>query len=291
MSDSTYTTPDWFWEAIDQKPSSGSVEVDDIDINYLYWSQAGKPGLLLVHGHNAHAHWWDFIAPSYAEDFHTVAVDLSGMGDSDHRDEYSADCYGREIVAAADACEMSADTILVAHSFGGVMAINAVAANPDRFAGLILLDSGVKHPDDVTPVEPPRLARAKLYPSAEIARSRFRLQPPQQCENQYVVDHIARHSVEYIDDGYGWKFDEEQRSRMTAYETLVSDFQSIKIPCALIYGELSESFSAKSAEHMKSLLPHLEVTALADAQHHLFLDQPLPFMAVLSEQLDRWKSG
>ncbi len=289
MSDSTYTTPDWFWEAIDQKPESGVVEVDDADINYLYWSEPGNPGLLFVHGHNAHAHWWDFIAPSFKDSYQTVALDLSGMGDSDHRDDYAADLYGREIVAVADKCQMGPETILVSHSYGGIMSIKAVADHPDRFSGLILLDTGVKHPDDIKPQEPDRLTRAKLYPSAEIARSRFRLQPPQQCENQYVVDHIARHSVEYIDEGFGWKFDEEQRTRMKAYDELKADFESISIPCALIYGANSESFSAKSADYMKDLLPSLEVSALADAQHHLFLDQPLSFIEALTAQLNQWQ--
>ncbi len=289
MTESTYTTPDWFWEAIDAKPESGFVDVDGSDINYLYWSEAGNPGLLFVHGHNAHAHWWDFIAPEYKDDYFTVALDLSGMGDSDHRDEYSADIYAREIIAVADHCNMGPETILVSHSFGGVMSIKAVAQNPDRFKGLILLDSGIKHPDEVKPPEPERLVRAKLYPTSEIARSRFRLQPPQQCENQYIVDHIARNSVEFVDDGFGWKFDEEQRSRMKAYDDLLDDFRSISTKCALIYGADSESFNAKSAGYMKELLPQLEVTELADAQHHLFLDQPLTFMETLSVQLDSWK--
>lgn len=289
MSESTYTTPDWFWEAIDTKPEAGFVDVEGSDINYLYWSEPGNPGLLFVHGHNAHAHWWDFIAPSYKDQYQTVALDLSGMGDSDHRDEYAVPLYGREIVAVADKCEMSPDTILVSHSFGGIMSIKAVADHPDRFKGLVLLDSGVKHPDDIKPTDPARLARAKQYPTAEIARSRFRLQPPQQCENQYIVDHIARHSVEYVDDGFGWKFDEEQRSRLKEYGSLKEDFESIAIKCALIYGADSDSFSASSATYMKELLPHLEVTELADAQHHLFLDQPLTFMETLNEQLDRWR--
>ena len=287
--DSTYTTPQWFWDAIDTPSESGAVEVDEADINYLTWSQAGNPGLLLVHGHNAHAHWWDFIAPAYKDDYQTVALDLSGMGDSDHRDDYSADLYADEIVAVADKCEMPANTILVSHSFGGIMSIRAVAQNPDRFKGLILLDSGVKHPDEVRPPDPERLARAKLYPSREIAQSRFRLQPPQQCENQYIVDHIARNSIEYIDDGFGWKFDEEQRLRMKPYEDLKSDFETIRCQCALIYGADSKSFNKKSAEYMQELLPHLEVTELANAQHHLFLDQPITFIEALSRQLDGWQ--
>ena len=292
MTETTNTTPDWFWEAVDVKPESGFVSVSDADINYLCWSDAGKPGLLFVHGHNAHAHWWDFIAPFYRDARHTVALDLSGMGDSDHRDEYSADMYAREIVAVADHCNMGQETLLVAHSFGGVMSIRAVAQNPDRFKGLVLLDSGVKHPDDVSPPEPERLARAKLYPTSEAARSRFRLQPAQQCANQYLVDHVARHSVEYIDDeGFSWKFDEEHRSRMEAYEELAADFKSIKVQCALIYGADSELFSAKSADRMKQLLPHLEVVELANAQHHLFLDQPLAFVETLNAQIKAWESA
>ena len=66
---------------------------------------------------------------------------------------------------------------------------------------------------------------------------------------------------------------EEQRSTITAYETLASDFASIKIPCASIYGKLKESFIEKSAQHMKTLLPHLDVSPLPDSQHHLFLRQ------------------
>ena len=286
--DSTYMTPQWFWDAIDNKPESGFVEVDETDVNFLYWSEAGKPGLLFVHGHNAHAHWWDFIAPNYADKYQVTALDLSGMGDSDHRDEYSAGLYAKEIVAVADICEMPRDTILVSHSFGGMVSIRTIAKNPERFKGLILLDSGIKDPDDVKPPEPDRLASAKLYPTSEIARSRFRLQPAQQCENQFIVDHIARHSIEYIDEGYGWKFDEEQRQRMQEYEDVKDDFESIVTKCALIYGDSSEYFSAKSAAYMKEVLPHLEVKELQNAQHHLFLDQPLNFMAELSAQLDAW---
>ena len=285
---STYTTPKWFWDAIDRKPESGFVEVEKSDINFLSWSDSGKPGLLFVHGHNAHAHWWDFIAPSYSEKYQVVALDLSGMGDSDHRSEYSADLYAKEIVAVCDRCEMSQDTILVSHSFGGIVSIRAVAKNPERFKGLILLDSGVKHPEDSRPLEPERLSVAKLYPSSEVARSRFRLQPAQQCENQFIVDHIARHSIEYLDEGYGWKFDEEQRQRMRAYDEVKTDFESIAIKCALIYGDSSEYFTAKSAVYMSELLPQLDVTELAKAQHHLFLDQPLNFMEELSAQLDAW---
>ncbi len=288
-------TPDWFWEAVETPSESGSVEVDDCDINYLTWSGPGKQGLLLVHGHNAHAHWWDFIAPFFKDDYQTAALDLSGMGDSDHRDTYSTDTYAREILAVADALSMPTDTIVVAHSFGGRMALRTFVEHPDRFGGLVLVDSGARDPEEqkekARDQGPPRLAQSKVYPSREIAMSRFRLQPPQQCANQYIVDHIARNSVEYIDeeDGWSWKFDDEQSMRMERAGDAAEEVRALTGRTALIYGEQSESFSARSAEFMKSLLPELEMYPMADAQHHVFLDQPLGFVDQLKDVLSRWR--
>lgn len=281
--------PEWFWDAVDTKPESGFVEVEEVDINFLYWSDPGNPGLLFVHGHNAHAHWWDFIAPAYKDDYQTVAIDLSGMGDSDHRDEYSADTYASEILAVADKNEMLQNTILVAHSFGGMMALRTVASYASRFKGLILLDSGVKHPDDERPRDVERWSQPKVYPDLDVARSRFRLQPPQQCANEYLVQHIARNSIEHVDEGFVWKFDEELNSRMQATADIEQDLRSLTCKIALIYGDNSEYFSAKSAAYMKELQPALEVYELADAQHHLFLDQPVAFMKQLGAILDGWK--
>ncbi len=281
--------PQWFWDAIDTKPESGFVEVDDADIHYLAWSDAGNPGLLFVHGHNAHAHWWDFIAPSFRDEWQVAALDLSGMGDSDHRDEYSADTYAAEILAVADKLNMPDDTIIVAHSFGGIMALRAVSRNPDRFKGLVLLDSGVKDPDDDKPRDVERWSKPKVYPDFDTAKQRFRLQPPQPCDNDWIVEYIARNSVEHIDEGWVWKFDEELGMRMKPSGSTEEDFKSLACKKALIYGEMSESFSARSAEYMKELKPDLEVFPLADARHHLFLDQPLAFIDTLESLLESWR--
>ncbi len=284
------TIPEWFWEAVDQKPESHYTEIDDIDLHYLSWNEANGPGLLFIHGHNAHAHWWDFIAPAFCDQYHPIAMDMSGMGDSDHRESYSADQYADEIVAVADAAGLGADTLVVAHSFGGIMAMRACAKYPDRFGGLVLIDSGAKHPDDQKTREPERWTKPKVYPDFDVARSRFRLQPPQSCGNDYLVQHIARHSLDSIDEGWVWKFDEELNARMDWDMDPAADAASIQIPTALIYGANSESFSSKSADHMKSLAPSLEVVEVADAQHHLFLDQPENFKQILREILDRWSA-
>ena len=73
---------EWFEEAIKETAKSKTLDLDGIRINYLVWGDESKPGLFLIHGYSAHAHWWDFIAPSFLENYCVVAIDLSGMGDS-----------------------------------------------------------------------------------------------------------------------------------------------------------------------------------------------------------------
>ena len=73
---------DWFNESISIKPISKVVEVHEKKINYLVWGNEWKPWLFFIHGYSAHAHWWDFVAPAFLDNYSVVAIDLSGCGES-----------------------------------------------------------------------------------------------------------------------------------------------------------------------------------------------------------------
>jgi DNA mismatch repair protein MutL len=57
--------PQWFANAIENKPTDCVVEVAGCPIHYLKWGPAGRAGIVFVHGGAAHAHWWSFIAPLF----------------------------------------------------------------------------------------------------------------------------------------------------------------------------------------------------------------------------------
>ena len=50
-------------------------------------------------GGGAHAHWWTHVAATFARDLRVVALDLSGHGDSGHRDEYDIELWASEVMA------------------------------------------------------------------------------------------------------------------------------------------------------------------------------------------------
>ena len=110
----------WFEDALAIQPERTLVPVKGANIELLTWGRVGDPGLILVHGNSAHADWWSFIAPFFAETYRVAAISLSGMGGSDWRDAYSFDMFGEEIhdcAIAAGLYEGPVLPIFIGHSF------------------------------------------------------------------------------------------------------------------------------------------------------------------------------
>ncbi len=282
--------PSWFWEAIDVEPVTKTVEVDECDVSYRHYEAIGKPGMLLIHGMNAHSRWWDFIAPQLLDRYQIAAMDLTGMGDSDYRYEYSSSTYAEEILAVLDDAKFGTDSIVVAHSFGGYMAVRAANKAPDRFKALIMVDSGIRHPDDPLPEQIWMSgARSKIYPDKETALNRFRVQPPQPCDNEFLLQYIARNSLMPVDGGWTWKFDEDLLTSLTDAERKPEEFQALTMTLGVIFGADSELFSRRTLEYMQELIPEpFLIKEIANAQHHLFLDQPQAFVESLLEMCQKF---
>ena len=282
--------PNWFWEAIDVEPVTKTVEVDECDVSYRHYEAIGKPGMLLIHGMNAHSRWWDFIAPQLLDRYQVAAMDLTGMGDSDYRYEYSSNTYADEILAVLDDAKFGTDSIVVAHSFGGYMAVRAANKAPDRFKALVMVDSGIRHPDDPVPEQIWMSgARSKIYPDKETALNRFRVQPPQPCDNEFLLQYIARNSLMPVDGGWTWKFDEDLLTSLTDAERKPEEFQALTMTLGVIFGADSELFSRRTLEYMQELIPEpFLIKEIANAQHHLFLDQPQAFVESLLEMCQQF---
>ena len=58
-------------------------KANGLALNCLDYGGEGKPPMLFLHGGSAHAHWWDFVAPAFVGDFHVLALDQRGHGESE----------------------------------------------------------------------------------------------------------------------------------------------------------------------------------------------------------------
>ncbi|MBT8208666.1 MAG: alpha/beta hydrolase [Acidimicrobiia bacterium] len=281
--------PPWFSNALAVAPQEQAIEVDGTRIHFLEWGERTNPGLVLVHGGAAHAHWWSYLAPFFSDKYSVVALDMSGHGDSGWRSEYSRQQWAREVLAVADAADMQRPPMVIGHSLGGMVTIEAAALHGDRIAGAIVIDSPVRRPDPES--EEGRGGRAfrspGVYESLDQALTHFRLVPDQPCDNQFIIDHIARHSLHERESGWTWKFDPAVFRRPMA--TLHDQLAAVNIRFALLRGDKSIVVPPDTADYMYELLGRSSpVIEIPEAHHHLLLDQPLALVAALRTLLADW---
>lgn len=284
--------PAWFTGALADSPAAGQVEVQGCRVRYLEWGERGRPGVVMVHGGAAHARWWTFLAPFFAGQYHVVALDLSGHGDSGRRDDYRMETWAEEVLAVAQSVEMDRPPILVGHSMGGVVAITAASTMGERLAGAVIIDAPIRRPNP----EAEAAQRGRdfkvpgTYPTLAEALRHFHLVPPQPVTHPWIVDYIARNSLHETEAGWTWKFDPRIFTRAFPAELFRSYLADVRCRVAVFHGELSHLVTPDVSAYMSELLhrnaPFVEIP---QAYHHLILDQPLAFVAALRALLADWE--
>ena len=278
--------PDWFLEALAAAPEHRDVEVDGARVHYRVWGDPSLPGLVLIHGGAAHSGWWDHVAPQL-HSHRVVAVDLTGHGDSDHRDSYDMKEWAREVVAVAAAEGMERPVVL-GHSLGGWVALTVGVEHPDTVAAVAVIDSPIDRqpPEDETLRDRARPHRP--YATADEAVARFRTVPAQDVLLPYVRDHVARGSLRHDSDGWRWKFD----PRFWGTRPLLTQLlPQLRTPVALFRCEKGLVSRAMATEMAALVAGRLPVVDVPDAGHHPMLDRPLSLVTGVRTLLAVWPAG
>lgn len=287
--------PGWFDAALARAPERTRIDVDGAGIEVLAWGERGLPGLLLLHGNGAHADWWSPLAPFFVDSgYRVAAMSWSGMGGSDWRAKYHPGTFAREALAACEAAglfEAPVKPVLVAHSFGGFLGLYCAARYGERLGAVISVDSPIEPPGHTHDRPPSRSRPNRVYPRFEDALARFRLAPQQGCGNLWYLDHVARGSIKAAEGGFTWKFDP-----FIWHEFELGDpsplLQRASCPVAVIWGDRSSLMPPEVVAYMRSLAPAgSPFLAIPDADHHVMIDQPLPFVAAVRGLLAGWPRG
>jgi pimeloyl-ACP methyl ester carboxylesterase len=181
--------------------------------------------------------------------------------------------------------------VIVGHSFGGVVALKAGVSYGEKLTGVVLVDFPLRPPEVQKEHKSrgPKVGPKETYPSLEAALKRFRLIPPQPCENTFILDYIARHSVAKVEGGWSWKFDDKMFEGFEA-GNIAEDFTKVACRMAVIYGKRSALFPPMTVEYMTSKLGQsVPVVVMPGVHHHLFLEQPLAFVETLRKLIAGWE--
>jgi pimeloyl-ACP methyl ester carboxylesterase len=124
-------------------PNSDSSHFADIDGVRIHYQEKGTgTPLILIHGYTSSTYSWKDVFEPLAKTFRVIAVDLKGFGFSGKPDgDYTRRAQAILVSHLLEHLNIQ-KAWLCGNSMGGEVALNVALANPDRVAGLILIDSG-----------------------------------------------------------------------------------------------------------------------------------------------------
>ncbi|WP_414542812.1 alpha/beta fold hydrolase [Nostoc sp. CCY0012] len=120
-------------------PLRQTLSKPDIQLSYLEWKQGTKP-LLLLHGLADHALVWSSLGNDLAADYHIVAPDMRGHGESSKpENDYTFASAIADLEALMDHLGWSSAHV-VSHSWTGKLAAIWARENPKRLRSMVLVD-------------------------------------------------------------------------------------------------------------------------------------------------------
>ncbi|RUR83432.1 hypothetical protein PCC6912_22650 [Chlorogloeopsis fritschii PCC 6912] len=120
-------------------PVRQTLSKPDIQLSYLEWNQGQEP-LLLLHGLADHALVWSSLGDYLAAEYHIVAPDMRGHGESSKPEQdYSFESAIADLEALMDRLGW-ASTHVVAHSWSGKLVCIWARQYPQRLRSMVLVD-------------------------------------------------------------------------------------------------------------------------------------------------------
>jgi len=250
-----------------------------ITIRGIEWRSADPRPILFLHGGGANAAWWSHVAPAFRDVGTPIALDLRGHGDSDWPPggPYGFSAFGSDILAVIE--QIGRPVALVGASMGGLVCL-FVAARSARVARLVVVDSPLRPAPGVSERRR-RMSTAKVYASRVEAIARFRILPSGTTADPSVVRGIAERSFRERPDGtWELKYDPGVFSsgRRGGAQSVAA---RVHAPLLFLRGEHSALVTDEDVRELLSLVPSAESVTMPGAHHHLFLDDPERFVALV----------
>ena len=265
---------------------SRTLEVRGLRLHYLESGRAGAPVLCFLHGGAAHAHWFDRVTPPFTDRFHVLSLDQRGHGESAWAEPpaYGTTDFTGDLLELMDRLGVEHMTV-IGHSMGGHNAMTFSAWHPERVRALVIIDSRPAIPPERLQFMHARGRRMpRAHPSEDAAVQAFRLLPRETVADPAFLAHLARAGLTRRNGGWGWRFDPAthgNRAPVDAWPLL----GQITAPTLIVRGGLSPVLTPEMAERLRASITQSTLVTIPGAYHHLTLDRPAEFTAVLDEFL------
>jgi pimeloyl-ACP methyl ester carboxylesterase len=263
------------------EPAPGAARIaiapDGVHVQYRLYG-AGDPALVFIHGWSCDSNYWREQLPVFQKKYTLVTVDLAGHGGTDaNRTDWSIAHFGQDVATALSAVP-NKQLILVGHSMGGPVAIEAARLLGGRVIGIIGVDT-FKSIGAPVPSRAQVDAVIKPFEADFIGQTRA-----------MVTDHL------FV------KGDHPQLAQKIAYDMSLSpprvavpalrslleyDFtgplKDLSIPIIAINSDLGEPLNEA---RIRKVLPKFRAVTLPGTGHFLMMEDPQLFNPALEAEVE-----
>lgn len=269
-----------------------TVEVEGLKIFYREAGAADAPTLLLLHGFPSSSRMFDALIPLLASDYHLVAPDYPGFGQSDAPPasdfDYTFDHLAHIVDRFTDALGLTG-YFLCLQDYGGPIGFRHALRRPERIRGLII-QNAVAHEEGLGPMWVARRAFWRdrqaheatvlaAFTSLEGARLRHvgSSPNPERYNPDTWLDEFAmlsRPGQERIQSDLFYDY----RTNVASYPAWQAWLSEYRPPTLVLWGRFDPSFAVDGATAYARQLPDAEIHLL-DAGHFV-LDEAADEVAV-----------
>lgn len=277
--------------ARENQPADKHLRIHGMNFHYLEWGDAAKPTVLMLHGASQQAHSWDFVSLGLSQEYHVMALDQRGHGDSDWAPDgdYSLEAHQRDIDGFVQGQGLEAFT-LIGHSMGGRNSYVWASRHPGILNALVIVDTGPQS----APRGQGRIERFRELPDELDSFEAFaqRVQEYTGRSREQVLGAL-QYSIRQRPDGkWTWKYDKllrtpGHRSPTWSADRLWECVGRITCPTLVVRGSESDIFAEATMQRMQEVIPDCTSVTVPRAGHLVPGDNPADFLAAVQGLLRR----
>jgi pimeloyl-ACP methyl ester carboxylesterase len=254
---------------------------DNVHIDYRVWGK-GEPAIVLVHGWACDANYWSAQIDALKSKYTVVAVNLAGHGASEkNRTDWSMGTYGEDVATVVRQIA-NRQVVLVGHSMGADVALEASRRIGDRVIGIIAVDS-------LKSIGLPPMRQRDIDQHLAPFRADFVGQT-----RKYVTESLFETGADPVlvqKVAYDMSLEAPQVAIPSMQALLAMDFTSvlpdIHVPVLAINSDLSPTEEAR----IRKSLPGFKADILEHTGHFLMMEVPQRFNPVLLKDIDLLVQG
>ena len=269
-----------------QTPQDRFVNVNGLRLHYLDWGNESKQPLILLHGIGRVAHTFDHLAGHFSPNYHVIAVDMRGHGDSgwDANGAYLVEDYVKDIEGLAQQLRLR-NIVIWGNSTGGRVAQVFAGMHPELVAGVISEDVGPERPREIADSGTRRMQQEDERGWA----SEEELLAELKAGNARTAEEVLRAYVKYgskrrADGRVIWKRDPKIANGFVPTE-LWRFVREIKSPIIYILGGRSTIVPAATQQQLKQTLPQVQIETLPGLGHYPSEENTKDFLVVVDKFL------